>query len=214
MFDSNYFIVLPQENTFQLVIAADSFCNTHFLFLYENMEWTSTNRIGYTNGRGSSGEYRGHLGNARRLTGHFVYSIRPIIQAITQINKGNMVSMQQSGKDGGGVQDMELDLEEVVSRQQQEELHDEGGTMSQQEELSDEGGTMSQQEGLSDEGGTMSQQEGLSDEGGAMFQQSGKDGSTEALEAIAVLKKFVGKKLVQSELNAALQESFEKKVEA
>ena len=191
MFDSNYFIVLPQENTFQLVIAADSSCNTHFLFLYENMEWSDTNRIGFTNGRGSSAEYRGHNGNVHLLTGHFVYSTRPIIQAITQINKGNMVSMQQSGKDGGGmvyIQDMELGLEKVVSRKQQEELRDEGRTMSQQE--------------------------GLSDEGGAMSQQSGKDGSTEALEAIAVLKKFVGKKLVQSELNAALQESFMKKVKA
>ena len=191
------------------------------------MEWSDANRIGITNGRGLSAEYRGHRGNARRLTGRIVYTIRPIIQAITQINKGNMVSMQQSGKDGGGIQDMELGLEKVVSRQQQEELRDEGGAMFQQEELRDEGGAMFQQkelgdeegamfqqEELGDEGGAMFQQSSKDDEGGAMFQQSGKDGSTEALEAIAVLKKFVGKKLVQSELNAALQESFEKKVKA
>ena len=129
----------PQENTFQVVIATDGSCNTRVLFLYESMEWSDTNKIGYTNGAGVVGEYTGHNGNALLLSNKYVaYTIStniPIIQVETQLNKGNMALMQQSGKDGGDkvyTQQMELGPEKVVFRKQQEELHNEGGAMSQQ----------------------------------------------------------------------------------
>ena len=138
----------PQENTFQVVIATDGSCNSHFLFLYESMEWSDTNKIGYTNGAGMYSEYTGHNGDATSLNNRYVYTINPIIQAETQLNKGNMVIMQQSGKDGGDkvyTQQMELGPEKVVSRKQQEELRNEGVAMSQQ---SDKDGSMEVQKAI------------------------------------------------------------------
>ena len=138
----------PQENTFQVVIATDSSCNSRLIFLYESMEWSDTNKIGYSNGAGVVAEYTGHNGDATSLNNNYVYKSSPIIQAETQLNKGNMVFMQQSGKDGGDkvyTQQMELGPEKVVSRKQQEELHDEGGAMSQQ---SDKDGSMEVQKAI------------------------------------------------------------------
>ena len=62
-----------QENTFQVVIATDGSCNSHIIFLYENMEWSRTNRIGYSNGNGVGSEYTGHNGDALLLKSIYIY---------------------------------------------------------------------------------------------------------------------------------------------